>query len=188
MFLLSKQHVLQLGLLVAALGISAAVFADLNLSIDKIRSAAFMGSGEPVEISPKDETEKWNYGESDPSQIWLSTNIVSSDSRNLEVSVFLKVKIGVLSFSETKGIDVKKIIATAKWNNEKLLKRDVISAKSGEVIRYQYKFPLDNLIDETFNKNQWPRMLSFRITVKQGNKEVKSKKNIVLTPDNKFDY
>jgi len=190
MFILlpSKSFLRQLGVAVAAWSLWAISFASSGLSIDKIRAAAYMGSGEPVEISPEKETERWSYGESDPSQIWLSTKIVPAESGNIEVSVFFNVKVGELSFAESKGIDKKKIADTARWTGEKLLKRDVISAKSGEAVRYQYKFLFDDLIQKTFEKNQWPYVLSFRVVAKQHNKEVKSKKYIVLTPDNKFGY
>lgn len=147
-----------------------------------------MGSGEPIEISPENETEKWSYGESDPSQIWLSTTIAPSEPGSIEVSVFVNVKVGELSFSESKGVDVKKISSTAKWTGEKLLKKDGVEAKKRDVIQYQYKFSLDDLIQQSFERKQWPYMLSFRFTAKQGGKQVKSVKNIVLVPDNKFGY
>ena len=175
-------------LLALSFPLSAASAGDI--SIGKIRSVGYMGpNAAPVVVAPHKETETWQYGEFDPSEIWLTTTISSSRADDVHIKVFINVKVGDILFSERSGINVKHLAKTARWQGEKPGTSAVLTMGPGNKAEYDYKFSLDTLMEELTPENKWPYIITFRFVASQkGVKEVTAKKTIILVPDNKMDY
>ena len=184
----NKWAFLVIVLLTLLFPLSAASAGDLV--IGKVRSAGYMGpNAAPVVVTPHKETETWNYGEFDPSQIWMTTTISSSRADDVHITVFVNVKAGNIVFSEKSGIDVKHLAKTARWQGEKSGTSAVLTMGPANRAEYDYKFSLDTLMGDLMPEKKWPYIITFKFVAShEGGKEVNAKKTIILVPDNKMDY
>jgi hypothetical protein len=165
-------------------------FCYEKIKIEKIKALGFQNEYyKPIEIEPDKETEKWLYGVFSPHEIWLDLYFITKSTSKIKLKILCNVKIGKRVFSEKKGIDIKYIEKTAAWRGEKVLKDSILKVNdTSKQLKYLYKYSLDNLFSEVYDKGYWPYIISFKITLEQDGQKDFAKKNIIIVPDNKKDY
>jgi hypothetical protein len=165
-------------------------FGNEKIKITKIKALGFQSAYfKPVEIDPDNETEQLSYGVFSPHEIWLDLYFSTKSKSKIKLKILCNVKIGKRKFSEKEGIDINHIEKTAIWRGERVLKDSILKVNDfSKQLKYIYKYSLDNLFGEVYDKGYWPYIISFKVTLEQDGEKAHVKKNIIIVPDNKTDY
>jgi hypothetical protein len=167
--------------------------ADVSgISVENIHAAGIIGRDKLVQIDALNPAETWYYGEFDPNKILVSTSIKSELTTTIVYFISLRIMESKIVYSEESGYDLDGLKRTATWTIPRVLQRgEIYFAKKSSTQKFAYKYSLDELISELNEKERWPYVLEFKISVKRKDhvgKTVEKIKQITLIPDNKANY